>query len=293
MRVVVSGGSNSLRKGGYVAHLSALAGESVEIVNISLGAAPSLMGFFQQCRVGELKAGDILILEYALNDLNHIATKGYRASDLLRTVELILRHYAATGVRVQPVVMMPLPFEEEIVIPRFHVELHRLFQHYGLPYLDVSTLAREALGVPHLGKGHYEDPNHYTPNGAVVRLVAEKLLSCLPDCRSPRQAAPVHCGEDQALKVRLDLQGGTRLTFASGAAEAHYYRPDAGPVMAATDKDAILAGMVVLASPEGGVLRVECEDRDCRLSLRHDHPDFDKLAIKMIGLDNLVTPPCS
>lgn len=36
MRIVISGGSNSLRKGGYSHHLAAIAGPEHEIVNISL-----------------------------------------------------------------------------------------------------------------------------------------------------------------------------------------------------------------------------------------------------------------
>lgn len=294
MRIVISGGSNSLRKGGYASHLAAAAGADHEIINISLGAAPSLMGFFQQQRVGDLRAGDVLVLEYALNDLNHLAQKGYRASDLLRSVELVMRSCAERGIRLLPVIMRPLRYERLKPAPKLHTELGRLFDSYGLSHLDVSAMARERLGVARLSAAHYEDVNHYKPNGEVVRLVAEEVSKRLDDCRVPqRPASPLYCGEDQTLEIVTELQGGTQSVFANSAGEVCCYRPDETPVFARADRDSILVGMVVLASTSGGVLRVESGDRTFLLSLRHDHKRFDKPAVKLISLDNLLDPPLS
>lgn len=290
MRIVISGGSNSMRKGGYADHLADASGGALEVVNVSLGAAPSLMGFFQQRCKGDLRAGDVLVLEYALNDLNHIAQKGYSSVDLLRSVELILRGCRDNGVRVLPVVMRPLPFETAPTTPRYHTRLYQLFAHYGLPYLDVSAIARASLGVPHLSAEHYDDVNHYSANGEVVRLVAQELAARLPDAAVPLHVPPLYCGADQVLEVCVDLHG-DRAAFSNRAGSTMYYRPDSGPVTVSLESDAAVVGLVVLSGPRGGVLRVEAGDRSFLLSLTHDHREFDKLAIKMIGLENLLGAP--
>ncbi len=70
MTTYICGGSNSVRRGGWVHHFD------VPSDNISIGASTSIMGAYRVMFCRDVAPGDTVIWEYALNDANQALGRG-------------------------------------------------------------------------------------------------------------------------------------------------------------------------------------------------------------------------
>jgi hypothetical protein len=168
MSVFIVGGSNSLRKEGWTSYFRHAFPEAI---NLSVGANSTLVGLFRAMSTPELKAGDTLIWEYALNDVNHLK-QGYDPNFLLGFVEHLILHCRTREIKFAPVVLTPLWVERKPDrVPYYEALLH-LFDHYGLEPFDMSRAMRGARGVKTLPATVYQDGAHYVESEEVLSFLA-------------------------------------------------------------------------------------------------------------------------
>lgn len=289
MRIIVVGGSNSRGKNGYVGTLASLL-PAAEVINLSVGAAPSIMGVYRLLSFGDLQPDDVVVWEYALNDTNHITAKGYDEDLLLRFVEHGLIHARDSGARMLPLLFNPLAEERVNGYSGFRAKLHFLYSHYGVRFLDVSHHCRAAWGLRHLEQGDYKDGNHYAFDGRILNLVADWAAAAISAGIPPvAQAAPLCDGMAEGVKVISAFPRAHAEIFRNAALWARAYDPgpsgfDCTPFRRASK----LTALCVLAAPGGGVLNMDVDGERHAFSLTHDEAAFWKPLLKVITIPNLL-----
>lgn len=280
MRIAIIGGSNSQIKMGYSHHVKALLPDE-SIINLAIGAAPSHMGLFRLLNLPNSNKLDIVIWEYALNDINHIKFKGYDEDDLLAYVEHSLKFCARRGIAALPVVMTPLP-EERVQFSSYRAKLHFLFSHYGVSCLDVSHVLRYEFGVRFLGKDYFKDANHYHPDGEVVTRISQRIASFIQGgIQPPLDAAPLFIRKGSIPRIYRKFRGANPESFGNSSVSFEVFDPGQ-QLLIDIEKKGRLVAMVVLASRSGGVVDVRAGSRTLRVSLVHDEPKFKKPLVKIV-----------
>ena len=75
MAVYISGGSNSILKGGYADRLLKDP-SNADFKTVAIGGTSSITGLYRLLFTEKLNPGDTVLWEYALNDLNQIKKSG-------------------------------------------------------------------------------------------------------------------------------------------------------------------------------------------------------------------------
>lgn len=239
------------------------------------------MGLFRLLNLPNSNNLDIVIWEYALNDVNHIKFKGYNEDDLLAYVEHSLKFCARRGIRVLPVVMTPLS-EERVQFSSYRAKLHFLFSHYGVSCLDVSHALRYELGVRFLGRENFKDANHYHPDGEVVARISQRIASVIGGgIKPPLDAAPLFIRKGSIPRIYKNFQGAYPKSFGNSSVSFDVFDPRQ-QLLINIEKKGRLVAMVVLASRTGGVVDVRAGSRNLRVSLVHDEPKFRKPLVKIV-----------
>jgi hypothetical protein len=256
MRVVISGGSNSVRKKGWTADLTRRLPSGTVVVNLSVGASTSTMGAWRVLSARALGPGDVLVWEYAVNDRNHIGKSATTAETLLRHVEHIICVARDAGARMLSVGLVSRAQAAQGADP-YLLSLQRLFGHYGIPFFDAGA---SLPGGP-LGQGDFDDANHVAVGGRVIAAVIDWLIEHLaaPDTGTVAPVEPLFRGPRRLIQLDkfqpdrvepfrnalLDLQvrriagGKTGLTVTNGAG-----------------MQVEVQGLAILAERLGGVLRI-------------------------------------
>lgn len=164
MTTYICGGSNSVRKGGWVHHFP------LENENISIGAATSIMGAYRAIFTRDIRAGDTVIWEYALNDFNQAfgRARSYTVDGLLKYCEAIIRHCAERGARFIALVLTPRARERQEKPDAYRRRLIRMLRHYDVPFVEVSRELRRRFEVAELPDSDFFDDFHYASDGRVV-----------------------------------------------------------------------------------------------------------------------------
>lgn len=288
MKIIILGGSNSLRAGGYPEELVKRF-EGTEILNYSLGAAPSSMGLFNLIDKSEISPGDLVIWEYALNDINHINLKGHDESLILRMVEHTIRYCARSGAAFLPVILTPRDVEGVSAPRPYRAMLHFLFHAYGIPFIDFSLRARAKFGVPRIPRDDYDDHDHLMPNGRMFDYLADLIFEEVGSgVKTPERIAPVFLSEDQEVHVIRKFTGGVEKRLVNRLFDIGYVAPDGSPVIVESPEiDGRIVGMVVVSDSKAGVLNVTSGEESLDVSICHNHKNFEKPTIKILTLPNL------
>lgn len=171
------GGSNSVFKDGWVAHLAQRLPEPVR--NLSVGASTSLCGIYRMLLEDGPQPGDTVIWEYALNESVHVR-RGYDLDSVLRGVEHLLRLCADRGCRFVPLIFMPRVDEAKPERPPYYDALLALLRDYGLEAVDIAPRLRAARGVQTLPDECYQDGMHYQRSDEILGLIADSVAEALP-----------------------------------------------------------------------------------------------------------------
>lgn len=290
MKIIVVGGSNSQRAAGYQTHIRA-AHPDISLLNLSVGAAPSLMAIYRLLTSDKIVPGDLLIWEYALNDLNHIAHKGYDPQLLLRYVEYTLRFALEKGLVVLPLILVPQRVENGRPSDPYRDGLRALFDHYGLNAVDISSHLRKTLGQPRVPPEFYSDVNHYEARDEFLAPILAALSETLadPSRARPRSVSSLIAPQDRIPTVHAQADQGQLVPFSNKMAHINAWSPSKAPVIFNNlPAGADLVGLLVIASSTGGAMRLRAGDVDVTLSLCHDERKFGKPLLKLIALPNLL-----
>lgn len=202
MTVFIYGGSNSLRKGGWTAYLAKeLPDENV--INRSIGAATTLMALFRLLTNPETgpKAGDTVIWEYALNEVNHIA-RGYDREIVSRNVARFI--HECTRRQLKLVAAIFTPRNEEWAADRhaMYQDLATQLDAHGVASFDASLAWRRHSGQAHVAKHFFKDAAHYGDDAEFLTFLAKGVKDCLRRATVP-VPKPDHSTAPRPLVVQL------------------------------------------------------------------------------------------
>lgn len=266
MRFVVSGGSNSILRRGWVGQFAARVPDIIDI-NISVGAATSSMGLARTLTAAQLQPGDAFIWEYALNDQNHIDQKGNDPDTLLRHCELALRHAITAGAQPFAIVLTSAshafggadqPGSNAAIA--YRRDLLALFRHYGVPTYDVMTDVPKRLGRS-LAQTDYSDPDHIDPEGPVTADVVNWLAASVRKATGPLPMLKGLRADERHLAIcDSAFEGGTRGEFSNALIYLPVWSvaepPSALRWQNSTGQRVEVQGFIMLAQRESGILRV-------------------------------------
>lgn len=199
MTIFIVGGSNSLMKDGWVTMLARLL-RSEQITNISIGATHSMTGLFRVMTRSDLRPGDTIVWEYALNEINH-NQRGHRAEDLHRFLEHMLRLCARRGVKFAAAVFTPRQIEALPARPRYYDSLLQLFAEYRVPSFDVSPSWCAANRISRFPAALFKDAAHYVVEPGLMQFIARGVIGAIDCATVPAEVAPRYTGATLPLLI--------------------------------------------------------------------------------------------
>lgn len=204
MNILVVGGSNSLLKDGYVAHLErALAARGpVTVHQLSVGATSSLAAIGRLFDTAGLEHVDVILYEYSINDTGHFAWRQDGVASWLLCLHLVLK---AAAQLYPEAVFVPLVFalqrhaSLEVADPFYTAQVES-FGALGLPVIDIRRWLADLFGGQppawlHGDEAHYAAPYATTLIGCeVARRLLElpKTTASLKDTWTRMQALSPH-----------------------------------------------------------------------------------------------------
>ena len=296
MTIYITGGSNSVRSGGWVDHFE------LEATNISIGASTSIMGAYRSLFTVDLKAGDTVIWEYALNDGNQALGTGraYTVDFLLRYCEAIIRACAKRGVRFVPLIFTPQHRERVPKIDEHRRKLARLLRHYRIPFVDISRELRKILEVETLPDAFFFDDFHYQSDSRPVKRAARRAerLCTAEFVPVDPTVPPMFVEDDLELALFADFEGATVGEFSNRLLTIPVFEAENLPLtLGPRERGGRIIGIFMICPSDGGVMEVAIKDatgariETFDLSVAHSEPDFPKPVFKMFSLVNARPDP--
>lgn len=284
--IYISGGSNSIRKGGWTYSFAELYKGSDEINNISIGGTGSITSAWRVLFTQDLKPGDIVIWEYALNDSVLIKASGYSDELCLRFCEHVIRHVRKSGARMIPLILTNLHTENRGRSTRYYRRLKHIFSRYELEFVDIAEESRAKLGVEKISADYYEDPQHYVPGGPITQFLAQRTNELIESgCGTPKNIRrSQYIPDNSVLNFHADIQGVEQETF-ENALMTLSINPltDVPFEMTPFDHAGQLSHLIVLHGPNAGAVRLTLGDRTVAVSLTPDERRLSK-AVRCVGL---------
>lgn len=295
MNYIVIGGSNSLQIGGWVDTLAAgYAGGTVH--NLSIGASPSMMGYYRLREFDQWKPGDTVLWEYALNDERQVRLRSAAVQDLLTFVKLTLALCAERGLafgaillRSQSIVLAQIPSDYRQTLKRFLSEI-------GVPAFDMEEriLAGDSNRPPGTVAGLFRDDLHINPESHLPGDIADWVLK--QDFPQPAQLAlpdPAHLPNialcDQFTGQKAVARLSNRLV---NVVATHPARPDGRIGLRALPSGRfVLVGLVVLRTMVSGRLLCRTSTGSVRVPLQHPPNLFGKPYVLFTLTKTTAHPP--
>ncbi|MDK3016032.1 SGNH/GDSL hydrolase family protein [Pseudodonghicola flavimaris] len=286
MTIYISGGSNSLLKGGWVHRLRDRLPEDQEIVNISIGAAPSQMGAFRCLHTIDLKPGDTVIWEYGVNDANHIDARGYTNPELRKAVEWTMRHCRDRQARFAALIFQPRNREKRGRLTAYRKMLHRICEKHGVGFFDVpQAFLDQNPGSTRIPLRYFRDNAHYRTGDELMNLIVDGALQLLETARIPGESVETGAGE---LKIYADFQGAEDELFENRAIRLTTWRPGPEGLIGRFEGKGRIVGLVMTSTQNGGVFELRIGDIAMRLCASYREKDFNKTLVKFVSIPMLL-----
>ena len=286
MTIYISGGSNSLLKGGWVQRLRQRLPQEQELINISIGAAPSQMGAFRCLHTIDLQPGDTVIWEYGVNDANHIDARGYTNVELRKALEWTIRHCRARGAKFAAMVFQPENREKRQRVTQYRKMVHRICGRYGVDFFDVQlAFLAQHPDRKRIPPRYFTDNAHYRTGDELMGLIVDGAMGLLETARVPGPAPDTGTGD---LKVYNRFEGGEAEEFKNRAVTIRTWRPGPQGLRQELTGSGRIVGLVMTSTPKGGVFDLSVGDRKMRLSASYQEKDFDKTLVKFVSIPTLL-----
>jgi hypothetical protein len=183
IRATVIGGSNTLMGAAYIADVPKCAralGIDLEIVaNLAIGNTSSLTGLMRLKSGAQIQNSDLLIIEYALNDVSLYGDDRAAIECWVKSYEGMIRHAltANPGIRILSFVLYNQQGSHRSTLPLLPAAIGYLSDWYGLTKVDAHREFAQRFGAsyPEVA-GLYADPAHYS-RPVFTRLLAELLAA--------------------------------------------------------------------------------------------------------------------
>lgn len=286
MTIFLSGGSNTLtEKGGWASSFRDLMDSGEPIENVSIGAAPSYMGAFRVMRTIDLKKGDTVLWEYALNDTNHINGGGYDEDQLVEAVEWIILHCAEVEAKFGALIFQNRKMEQLGKLTPYRKKLRDLFDRYSVPFFDVSTeFVKRRPRHNRIPDRLYLNLNHYKPAPAISGFIAKGAYGVVQAAIVPKKV-----NSDRSKPVFYDqFERAEPEMFENSLLKLQVWNPVKAGIMLRFDGDGEVVGLVITTTPDGGALNLSIADASHRISAAYHEKKFTKTLLKFISIPTLI-----
>lgn len=289
-RICIIGGSNSVRAEGWTGKFAELLPDGFALLNESVGAAPCIMGYCRLVAADSLVPGDVVLWEYALNDQNHIDKHAYDTNLLLRFCEHTIILCLQRGLRFIPLIFATRSASVLPEMTEYRRGLHRLFDHYGIDYFDVTEELPKSLDRRRVPPAIYEDENHYKLDSFVSRYIAKRVLKRLTSgVGRLSAAAPLYTDGVVQADVITRFDGGVPTSFSNSRLTVSCFAPggDTGPVAVRLDKGPFrLVGVEMICAVDGGAFKIQVGTRQFGISASYLEKRFVKPLLKLFTLSD-------
>ena len=290
MKHIIIGGSNSLPETGWVSVYRDLVAADDTVLNLSIGAAPNLMGFYSLSTVSDLARGDVVIWEYALNDENYIEHKGYDLQFLLRHCEHTVRHCIERGLRLVPLIFATQNAVKAGKMHPYRSELRALFSHYGLEYIDFTEAFPKRLKTDSLPPWVFQDRSHYKKNPIIINFIARQSFRLATCIQLPRKLKePFLEGPPAEVEILTKFDQGAVSNFTNSRLNLPVWAPEPvdGHLAITVPGGAFrLIGLVLICSPNGGAFRINVGTTSFSISASYVAGRHRKALLKMFIFQN-------
>ncbi len=280
-RIFVIGGSNSLMKNGWVSKLKTDFSDRVEIVNLSIGAATSLMAIYRILS-GQIPDGSTVVWEYAINESNHFKN-GQSVSSLLYGVDWLLTLCARRSIRFIPLIFWTREQAAKGEPGAYYGGLFSLLSSRGLAPVDFGEIAQrmaQSRGVDIYDL--YSDGLHYSVSEEIIDSICTLVLKNIAASNVP-DASQNFDGRD--LRVVFPESGRVE-AFKSGVFAGDYCPFHDEIIIPA--KGMLLAAYVVASQNGGGItLKVDGNTKKAYslMTPRREKPPFRLVKHLVFELD--------
>lgn len=187
----IIGGSNSLRKDGWVNNLAHFGADRIEVRNLAIGAATSLMGTYRILN-GEVPGGATVIWEYAINETQRHGGGRFYGS-IFRNLDWFLETCARRAIRVLPVVFWTRREQVGTQRNEYRRAIVERLRARGVSPLDFGKIVTEFSTRRNIPVAKlYSDGLHYRRGSGLFNMMAKRVLknlggACIPS-RNPSLA---------------------------------------------------------------------------------------------------------
>lgn len=181
--IVVVGGSNSLMKDGWVDKLRSVHPQPDNVLNLSIGAATSVMGLYRLLTVEKLPEDAVVLWEYALNESNYY-THRQPLAVLQRHLEWLLEICARRKLPVVPVVLYTKTEAGNGVQNPYRRLLADVIERYGLTSLDAQRLWKSDFAGIEIDELYRDDP-HYSTRTPFLAALSQRALELAETAQVP------------------------------------------------------------------------------------------------------------
>ena len=290
MKVVIIGGSNSLKKEGWTSHLpEALPG--IQIVNQSIGATPSLMGYYRLTTGVPLAAGDVVVWEYALNDEGKIKSRSYTEEAAHRHIEMTVRYALSKGASFIPLVFSEIGNSKLNHKSRYSTGLSRIFSAYGLTAISATNLYGEEYDVDRIPDEQFRNAKHYSSDSDVIKLVVQSVLAQIETPVVPRpDVSPIYCAETPDCVFLSEFEGGRQFEFKNSILQLAANQPlDDSPLQLKIPAgEWTISGAILLRSKKPRAFNFEFGGNVVSCTIGYRSPKYSK---PILGFKPLSTGP--
>lgn len=290
MAIILCGGSNTLSRDGWVKTFRDLVGDNGEIVNLSIGAAPSHMAAYRLASHPQLREGDTVIWEYGMNDPNHIEKKGYQVSDFRDALGWIARICRENGCKLGLLIFQPRKFERLRAVSDYRKMLHRFCEEFGIPFFDVpQEFSKRFPRAERIPPRYFRNNLHYEKDTDIMTAIAEGAVdlvgrATVPDAGVMDSFSP--------LLLCRSFQKGLVERVSNSLVSVDAWVPKGEFMEARTPVPGRLIGLVVVATRKGGAFEVISGNQRFRVSATFKEKNFGgKSLLKFIHFRSLVQDP--
>lgn len=285
MKIFLIGGSNTRSKDGWspgFAKRVARERPADVVTNLSVGATSSVLGTWRIINDAGLRPGDVVVWEYALNDMTYIAMQPELEPVLLSNIEQMIRFCARRRLRLAPLIFAPKPNGMRAQLSTYHRELLRLFRVYSVEVFDLTIAFRQHLGRKNIPAHHYENRVHYLPGDEIIDFTIDGALGLVSRAEVPRpRRRPVW---EQALRPLEELtgfEGGNRGVFENSMLSLPTFQiPEDGTLKISLPRAGRIAAIIHFATASGTPVRASIGSETRVMSTRIDEKFFSKPLLK-------------